>query len=94
MEHRIVAATARPDFTVDLVFDDDKRATVNLADFVATGVVTEPLRRDPELFAKGLRVEGDGGWIAWPGEVEIDADALWYTAHPDDFSRDFGPEAA
>jgi len=94
MEHRIISAIAHPDFTVELVIDGGERATVDLGGFVATGVVTEPLRRDLELFVSGLRVEGEGEWIAWPGEVEIDADALWYTSHPDDLRRDFGPEAA
>ena len=94
MEHRIITAVAHPDFTVELVFEGDERAVVSLADFVAVGVVTEPLRRDPTLFAGGLRVEGDGEWIAWPGGVEIDADALWYQAHPEDLRRDFDPEVA
>jgi hypothetical protein len=94
MQHRIAAATANPDFTVELRFADGRAATVDLREFVATSVVTEPLRRDPDLFVGSLRLGGDGAWLAWPGEVEIDADALWYQAHPEDLARDFGPEAA
>ncbi len=94
MQHRIAAATANPDFTVELRFANGRAATVDLREFVATGEVTKPLRRDPGLFVEGLRLGGDGTWLSWPGEVKIDADALWYQAHPEDLAGDFGPEAA
>ena len=69
-------------------------ATLDLSSFVATGEVTEPFRQDPDLFVTSLRVGGGGGWLTWANEVEIDADALWYQAHPEDLERDYGPEAA
>jgi hypothetical protein len=94
MRHRIVAARAREDFTLEIGFESGETTVVDLGGFVATGTVTEPLRRDPTLFVTGLAVGGDGAWIGWPGDVDIDADALWYLAHPDDLEHDHGPEAA
>lgn len=47
-------------------------------------------RADPEFFVSALRVLEDGDAIRWPGDVEIDADALWYKTHPDDWQQDCG----
>lgn len=89
MLHRITSATPRPDFSVELEWDGQTVATVDLSDFVRDGEVTVPLR-DPAYFVEELRVGGGGDWIGWPGEVDIDADALWYQAHPADLQRDYG----
>lgn len=94
MRHRIVEATAHPDYRVDVRFAGGEAATLDLSDFIATGEVTEPFRRDPALFVSSLHVDGNGSWLAWACDVEIDADALWYQAHPEDLERDYGPEAA
>jgi hypothetical protein len=90
MIHQVIAAKGRQDFTVDVTFEDDQRADINLAEFVATGDVTAPLRADPSFFVSELRVVQNGDAIGWPGDVEIDADALWYKAHPEDWHRDYG----
>lgn len=90
MIHQVVAATGRADFTVELEFEGGERTQVDLAEFVATGEVTAPLRADPEYFVSTLRVLEDGDAIGCPGDVEIDADALWYKTHPDDWRRDCG----
>jgi hypothetical protein len=94
MEHRIVKVTANRDFTLDLVFEGGDQAHVDLRAFVATAQVAQALRQDPELFATGVRIEGDGEWLSWPGNVDIDADALWYKARPEELGRDFGDAAA
>lgn len=94
MRHRIVDATAHADYRVDIRFAGGEAATLDLASFIATGEVTEPFRHDPTLFVSSLRIGGGGGWLAWANEVEIDADALWYQAHPEELERDYGPEAA
>lgn len=94
MEHRIVKATAHRDFTLDLAFEGGDPARVDLGTFIAGAQVAEGLRSDPELFATGVRIEGEGEWLSWPGDVEIDADALWYKARPDELERDFGNAAA
>lgn len=90
MIHQVVAATGRADFTVVLEFEGGERTEVDLAEFVATGEVTAALRADPDFFVSALRVLEDGDAIGWPGDVEIDADALWYKSHPDDWQRDCG----
>lgn len=94
MEHRIIKAAAHRDFTLELVFEGGDRARVDLGTFMAGAQVAERLRADPELFMTGLRIEGDGDWLSWPGDVDIDADALWYKAHPEELERDFGDAAA
>jgi hypothetical protein len=92
VQHRITAATALDGYRVDLVFDGNVAATVDLAPFFAEGEVTEPFHRNPEIFASGLAISGDDDWLAWPHDVEIDADALWYKAFPDDLRHDHGVE--
>ncbi|NBC32324.1 MAG: DUF2442 domain-containing protein [Alphaproteobacteria bacterium] len=87
MEHRIIEAKARPDFRIDIEWEGGSRSTVDLTDFVSDGEVTAALR-DPVFFSETLEVQGSGDWIAWPNGVDMDADALWYLAHPDEWSRD------
>lgn len=94
MQHRVTTFTALDGYRLSVVFDGAVTATVDLAPFFAEGEVTEPFRRDPALFASGLALGGDGDWLAWPNDVEIDADSLWYRAFPSDLSQDYGGEAA
>jgi hypothetical protein len=94
MRHRIVEAKARPDYVLELRFAGGETARLDLAPFIASGEVTEPFRRDPALFATSLRIDGNGAWLAWANDLEIDADALWYQAHPEELKADYGPEAA
>lgn len=94
MQHRITAAKAHDGYRVDLEFDAKVAATVDLAPFFSEGEVTEAFRRDPALFSSGLTIGGGGEWLAWPNDVEIDADALWYKAFPDELRHDHGVEAA
>lgn len=90
MIHKVVAARGRANFTVELEFENGERTEANLAEFVATGEVTAPSREDPDYFVSELRVLENGDAIGWPGDVEIDVDALWYKTHPDDWRRDYG----
>ena len=94
MQYRIVEAAAGPGYRLSLRFEGGTEASVDLTEFFASGTVTEPVRRDPRLFTDGLRIEGGGAWLGWPGEVEIDADSLWYQAHPADLAADTGGAAA
>ncbi len=93
MMHRIVRAKGRRDFSIEIVFDGGEHALVDLSGFVADGEVTRRLREDPEYFVNALDVVDDGDAIGWPEDVHVDADALWYKAHPEDWERDFGSEA-
>lgn len=90
MIHHITHVTARRDFTVGLTFEGGERGAINLSDFVREGEVTTPLRSDPGYFVSNLRVLEDGDGIGWPNGVEIDADALWYKLHPEDWEQDYG----
>lgn len=90
MLHRVQKATAQRDFTVDIVFEEGVRARIDLATFVADGEVTAPMRADPDYFVTAMQVLDEGDGIGWPNDVEIDADALWYKAHPADWERDYG----
>lgn len=94
MMHQIVRAVGMPDFSVELEFEGGEKAVVDLSEFVSEGIVTAPLRTDPQLFCSSLRVIDDGDAIGWPDDVEIDADALWYKVHPEDWERDYGRPAA
>jgi hypothetical protein len=94
MQRRIIAASALDQYRLALVFDGGVAATIDLASFFAEGEVTEPFRQNPHLFATGLAIGGDGDWLAWPNDIEIDADALWYKAFPDDLRHDHGVVAA
>jgi Protein of unknown function (DUF2442) len=90
MLHKVKAVRGRPDFKIEVLFEQNECALIDLTDFVATGEVTASLRADPDIFVSALRVVDDGEAIGWPGDVEIDADALWYNAHPEDWERDYG----
>ena len=94
MQHKVTAFTALDRYRLFLVFDGAVAATVDLGSFFEEGEVTEPFRRDPALFADRLVVGGDGDWLAWPNDVEIDADSLWYRAFPGDLAQDHGDQAA
>ncbi len=94
MRHRIVDAKGHPGYRLDVRFADGEAVMLDLSDFIAAGEITEPFRQDPTLFVTSLCVDGGGRWVAWANDVEIDADALWYQAHPGDLDRDYGPEAA
>lgn len=94
MMHQVVRAVGRPDYSVELGFEGGENAVVDLSEFVSEGIVTAPLRADPQLFCSGLRIVDGGDAIGWPGDLEIDADALWYKAHPEDWERDYGRPAA
>ncbi len=61
-----------------------QNGSVTLADFqplLGQGVFTA--LRDP-VFFQGAEIVDGGHALAWPGELEFDADALWFEAHPED----------
>ena len=89
MMHQVRKAEAKAGHRVLVTFENDEECLIDLSDFVATGEVTRRLR-DEAYFALALDVLEDGDGIVWgPDEVEIDADALWYKAHPRDWELDY-----
>jgi hypothetical protein len=88
MMHRIRQARARPDFTVEIEWDDGSRSVARFADVVGKGVA-KPLA-DATYFVEKMTVGGGGDWLSWPDEVDFGADSLWYKAHPEDLRRDYG----
>ncbi|HYC03849.1 MAG TPA: DUF2442 domain-containing protein [Azospirillaceae bacterium] len=89
--YRIISATARPGFLVDLTWEDGSRSSIDFRPLLQ-GEVFAPLR-DPAWFAAHVAVEEDGHALGWPGELHFSADSLWYRTHPEDLKRDY-PEAA
>lgn len=93
MLHRIASAKARPDFTVEIVWDDGTRSVARFADIIARGGVAKPLA-DPSFFVERMAIGGIGDWLSWPDEVEFSADGLWYKAFPEDLKHDHGDPSA
>ena len=71
----MVAVRALEPFRVWVRFDDSREGILDLAETFAQGGVFAPLRA-PEEFAK-VRVDREFGAIAWPGDVDLDPDALY-----------------
>jgi len=83
--HRILTASARSDYSVDLAWDDGSRSSVSFADLVSRGVCAR--LSDKSYFVERMTIADDGYALAWPNEVEFSAD-LWYKTHPEDARRD------
>jgi len=60
-------------------FTDGEQRAINLAPYIATGPILEPVRNDPTFF-RSARVEG--GTIAWPNGADIDPDVLFHEGPP------------
>jgi hypothetical protein len=86
MLHRITAAKAKTDYTVEITWEDGSASSVSFADLVGHGVCA-PLR-DRDYFTGRMSIADDGYALAWPGEVEFSADSLWYKTHPADARKD------
>lgn len=54
----------------------------DMAPVIAQGGVFTALA-DPALFA-AVTVGPRGRSLVWPGDLDLDADALWFDAHPED----------
>ena len=82
LQNIIVRAEPDPSsLTVRLEWQD---GSVSLADFkplLGRGVFSA--FRDPAFFARA-EIADAGHVLTWPGELEFDADALWFEAHPED----------
>ena len=73
MFHRVIQVSVKPDFVLELTFEDHTQGEVCLKDRLF-GPVFEPLR-DPEIFAQ---VEIDHfGAICWPNGADLDPSVLY-----------------
>ena len=82
MQATIRAATARPDYSVEIEWADGSRSVVDFAATIRKGGVFEPLA-DRSFFVERLTVGGGGDWLSWPGDLDFLADSLWYRSHPE-----------
>jgi hypothetical protein len=73
--HRVVAVRALTPYEVWLRFEDRREGVVDLGDLVARGGVFSSIST-PGEFAK-VRVDREFGAIEWPGEIDLDPDALY-----------------
>ncbi|MCD2176557.1 DUF2442 domain-containing protein [Rhizobium sp. C1] len=70
---KLLKVTARPDYQLEVVFDDGLSGVIALKDRLF-GPMFEPLR-DPAFFE---RVEIDAfGALLWPNGADLDPDALY-----------------
>lgn len=75
---RIRKVKALDGFKAHFTFTDGTQREIDLDKYIQ-GSVFEPIRNDPKLF-RAMYV--DGGTIAWPGEVDIDPDTLYFGDSP------------
>ncbi len=80
----MVAAIARPEHTVRIVFADGEVRDVDITPLLDTPAFS--LLRDPALF-KQVRIDEQTGTIAWPGDVDLDPDVIYA-------ALDLGPDKA
>ncbi len=77
--------TAVPDegsHTVAIGWRNGARTTFDMKPAIAQGGVFSALA-DAAVFG-GVRVGPRGRSLQWPGDIDIDADAIWFDAHPED----------
>lgn len=71
--HKVIKATAFPDFTLELTFDNGVRGLVDVRPRLH-GPMFEPLR-DPALFQQ-VSVDQFGA-ICWPNNADLSPDTLY-----------------
>jgi hypothetical protein len=63
------------DFVVSITFDDGTVGELDLRPHL-WGPLFDPLREDPDLFAK-VRVDADEGTIVWPNGADVAPETLY-----------------
>ncbi|MSP87411.1 MAG: DUF2442 domain-containing protein [Alphaproteobacteria bacterium] len=86
--HRIVRAQARPDFSLDIEFEDGVSARVDVSSLVAMAEVAAPFR-SPTRFVSAMTIVEDGEALHWDDQFELHADSLRYRAFPEELTRDY-----
>jgi len=67
-------------FTVHVVFTDNTERDIDLEPYLQ-GPVFETIRNDPKVFAS-VFVDPIGQTLAWPNEVDIAPETLYYDGNP------------
>lgn len=80
----MIAATARPEHVVRVMFADGEVRDVDITPLLDTPAFS-PLR-DPALFEQ-VKVDQQTGTVTWPGEVDLDPDVIYA-------ALDLGPHKA
>lgn len=70
----MVAAIARPEHTVRIVFADGEVRDVDITPLLDTPAFSS--LRDPALFEQ-VKIDEQTGTIVWPGDVDLDPDAIY-----------------
>jgi Protein of unknown function (DUF2442) len=81
MLHRMLRAMARPDHTVEISWEDGSTSILSFAGLESCDGVCTPMR-DPAFFVEKMSLADEGFALAWPDEVEVSADGLWYETIP------------
>ena len=89
--HRITRAHAKPDFSVDVQFDDGRRARIDLSEIIASAAIAAPFR-DAARFVAALAIVEGGDVLRWSDPFELHADSLRYRAFPEELVQDYGPK--
>jgi hypothetical protein len=79
---KVVAVKPRPDFSLDLRFDDGSLRRFDVKPYLDLGVFTE--LKDLAYF---MRVTIAYGTVHWPHEQDISPDTLYLESHPIDDSN-------
>lgn len=82
MRHRIIRATARSNYTIEIAWEDGSESRLDFAPIIAAGPVFERLRRDVAYFVERMTIKDDGRVLGWSDEIDFSADGLWCKAHP------------
>jgi len=69
----VTSIAYRHDYAYGIAFDDGSEGEVDLAEYIASGPVFEPLR--DLAFFRQARIEG--GTIAWPNGADIAPETLY-----------------
>lgn len=70
----VVEAKVIKDYTIEVVFDDFIRGTINLQKFLSRGIFRELL--DKKKFRR-MKVDAELGTICWPNGADIAPDRLY-----------------
>jgi len=71
---KMIAATARPEYVVRVMFSDGEVRDVDITPLLDTEVFS-PLR-NPAAFGQ-VRVDKEIGTIAWPNGADLDPDVIY-----------------